>query len=135
MSECTCPHGDAREPDHDRECPARPIFDRFRARELLVQGRHIEHVHPADHRKVLDGLVEQLQAAIDVIDAVPFDALSRALMPRTPTPREVERLSFYETTSAAEVIRERDQLRAECDRMRPVFEAAVEWRSQYQTRR
>lgn len=41
--------------------------------------------------------------------------------------REASRLSFYETTSAAEVIRERDSLAARCQAMGAVYEAAVEW--------
>ena len=64
----------------------RATFDRFKASTLIHQGQNINHVHPADHRAVLDGLVEQLEAAIAVIDAVPFDALSKALMPTVADP-------------------------------------------------
>lgn len=57
-------------------------FDRFKAQKAILLGRNIDQVHPAEHRAVLDALVDQLAAAIAVIDAVPFDALSAALMPR-----------------------------------------------------
>lgn len=58
------------------------MFDRFVSRTAIHLGRNIDYTHPAEHRAVLNMLVEQLEAAIAVIDAVPFDALSAALMPR-----------------------------------------------------
>lgn len=81
MSHCICPHGDANEPYHDRSCPARPVFDRFKAQQFVHMGNCINDIQSVEHRMILNGLVYQLHAAIQLIGSIPLDALTKATMP------------------------------------------------------
>lgn len=78
---CTCPHGDAKEPWHDGDCPAVPVFDRQKAHELLLTAARLDPsgTDPA-LTKLISELSYQLVAASRIIDKVPVDVLSTVIM-------------------------------------------------------
>lgn len=82
MSDCTCPHQDVNEPDHDSSCPARPVFSRDASQRLIREARLIARW--TDTGGVMTDLATQLAAAIRVIDAVPTDVLALAMLPKVP---------------------------------------------------
>lgn len=83
MSECTCPHQDPREPDHDWDCPACPRFDRYKTQQLIRKARTAYAGLPGTFtEKLIADLAEQLDAARRTIDRVPTDQLAQAMAPR-----------------------------------------------------
>ena len=84
MTECTCPHGDTNEPDHDRACPSWSVFNRIRAQQVIARCADIYRDRNTGMPRStydVDVLITQLKAAIAIIDAVPTDVLAKIFLP------------------------------------------------------